>query len=183
MAFKLRYPQMDVQEYANGYLKFRENYPEDLSLEEKFKSIPKPIFYLDKTLLHDVARWKSPRSAAHIYENSDEYIREITSLALHAKEERSRIEILTVLDGVGWPMASVILHFFHPDQYPILDFRALWSLNAEPPLQYDFQFWWSYVETCRDLSNKFGIDMTTLDRALWQYSKDHQGFEGKNVKK
>ncbi|MHB1756860.1 MAG: hypothetical protein ACYCT9_05025 [Leptospirillum sp.] len=175
MAFKLRDPQMDVQQYADGYVKLHENYPVDLSLEEKFKAISKSIRYLDQSLLHDVARWKSPRSAGHINENSEEYIQEITSFAFNAKEERSRIEILTVLDGVGWPMASVILHFFHPDQYPILDFRALWSLSTEPPQQYDFPFWWSYVQACRDLSKKFGVDMRTLDRALWKYSKDHQG--------
>ena len=34
---------------------------------------------------------------------------------LNEKEERLRIEILTLLDGVGWPTASVILHFYHKE--------------------------------------------------------------------
>lgn len=41
--------------------------------------------------------------------------------------------ILTTINGVSWPMASVLLHFGHADRYPILDFRALWSLEVDTP--------------------------------------------------
>ena len=125
-------------------------------------------------MLEKIAHWKSPRSAGHVNNNTGEYVKEITGFALEAKEERSRIEILTVLSGVECPTASVILHFFHPDPYPILDYRALWSLNTEVPKQYDFSFWWSYVEACRKLAQQFGVNMRVLDRALWSYSKKHQ---------
>jgi hypothetical protein len=71
--------------------------------------------------------------------------------------------------------ASVLLHFGQKDPYPILDFRALWSLGLdEGPSVYNFKFWWEYVECCRDLRTKAGTTMRTLDRALWQYSKEHQ---------
>jgi hypothetical protein len=33
---------------------------------------------------------------------------------------------------------------------------------------------WPYVQFCRDLSMRTGLDMRTLDRALWQYSKEKQ---------
>jgi hypothetical protein len=68
----------------------------------------------------------------------------------------------------------VILHFFHRDPYPIIDFRALWSVSLPVPVQYGFDFWWPYVQFCRDLSDRTGLDMRTLDRALWQYSKENQ---------
>lgn len=144
----------------------------DLSLEQDFIAISKPIEFLDLKVLRDIAHWKSPRSAGHIEENSEGYVREITGFALQAKEERTRIESLTVLSGVGWPMASVILHFFHQDPYPILDVRALGSLGVTSPKQYSFDFWWSYVETCRDLSKKFGVGMRTLDKALWEFDRE-----------
>ena len=99
---------------------------------------------------------------------------EITSFALAAQCERSRIESLTLLDGVGWPMASVILHVFHADPYPILDYRALWSVSLPVPAPYSFAFWQRYVAFCRDIATTAGVDMRALDRALWQYSKENQ---------
>lgn len=124
--------------------------------------------------LWSVARWKSPRSAGHVLKNDDGDVRELTRIALHSSGERARVEVLTLLNGVGWPTASVILHFFHEDPYPILDFRALWTLSSAVPSQYTFEFWWQYVEACRGLARKTRLSMRELDMALWQYSKEHQ---------
>ena len=129
---------------------------------------------LTKRQLRTVANWKAPRSAGRMEGNHPQYVREITTIALQAVSERARIETLTLLDGVAWPTASVILHFFHRDRYPILDFRAAWSVGLEPPAQYGFEFWWQYVVCCRALAKKCRVDMRTLDRALWQYSKERQ---------
>jgi hypothetical protein len=106
--------------------------------------------------------------------NQANYVQEVTSIALAAPSERVRIETLTILDGVSWPTASVILHFFHRSRYPILDFRALWSVKLKPPSQYGFDYWWSYVQYCRKLASANHVDMRTLDRALWQYSKERK---------
>jgi hypothetical protein len=107
--------------------------------------------------------------------NTEEYVEEVTGVALGSRNERTRMEALTLLDGVGWPTASVILHFFHRERYPIVDFRALWSLSLEEPREYKFGFWWNYVSCCRALSDRTGLGMRTLDQALWQYSKENQG--------
>lgn len=131
--------------------------------------------FLSGEQLYQVARWKAARSAEHVLKNSESYVRETTRFALAATDERFRIEALTVLDGVLWPSASVILHLYHNDRYPILDFRALESLGEPVPKQYDFQFWWKYVQFCRKLASKHGMEMRELDRALWQYSKAKRG--------
>ena len=68
----------------------------------------------------------------------------------------------------------MILHFAFPDEYPILDVRALWSLGMEQPNDYSFQFWMDYCTRLRELSREHGVDLRTLDKALWQYSKEHQ---------
>jgi len=130
--------------------------------------------YLTKADLERVAKWKSPRSAGHVKKNSEGYIKAVTAIALQTDNEQLRIEVLTLLDGVGWPTASVILHFYHLDQYPILDFRALWSLSLKVPSHYTFEFWWDYTMLCRSLAAENHIDMRTLDKALWQYSKENQ---------
>jgi hypothetical protein len=80
-----------------------------------------------------------------------------------------------LLEGVGLPTASVLLHVAHKEPYPIIDFRALWSLGLDtPPMYYSFEFWQRYVSHCRELADAAGTDMRTLDRALWQYSVEHQ---------
>jgi len=146
--------------------------PENQLIELKPRALNRK--YLTKTDLTKMAHWKSPRSAGHVGKNSEDYVKEVSGFALKAKTERARIEILTRLDGVSWPTASVILHFFHNDPYPIMDFRALWSVSLQAPVQYNFQFWWEYVLFCRKVAGRFNVDMRTLDRALWQYSKENQ---------
>ena len=166
---KLRFPESEIEKWAQRY-----EYPrEEISLLDLRTTIQR-AGYLTKEQLKRVADWKSPRSAGHIKRNTDEFVKEITSWSFSAQEERSRIEVLTLLNGIRWPSASVILHLFHKEPYPILDFRALWSVGQKPPNQYGFPIWWKYVDFCRRAAQRNAVDMRTLDRALWQYSKENQ---------
>jgi hypothetical protein len=118
--------------------------------------------------------WKSPRSHPLLSDasNTESLIREVTGVALSAKHEELRIGALTVLRGVGWPIASVLLHFASNDRYPILDYRALQSLGVSTPQTYTFDFWWAYTMECRRIAKAARVTMRELDRALWQHSKE-----------
>lgn len=165
---KLRFDESKIQDWANQYG------PQSMETQfEKLKPRVQKRGYLTKNELGTVARWKSPRRAGLTERNDDNYIRDLTSCAFTAKSERTRVRVLTCLDGVALPTASTILHFFHKDRYPILDFRAVWSIGVEN-YNYSFSFWWEYVSFCRDLADRNDVDMRTLDRALWQYSKQNQ---------
>jgi hypothetical protein len=129
--------------------------------------------YLTLDELLTVVRWKSPRALPRARGNSAADVEEITRCALSARSERFRIQALLGLGGVSWPTASVILHWFHDDPYPILDVRAIWSVGLEQPSVYSFEFWMVYVTACRELAAKHGVSMRVLDRALWQHSKEH----------
>ncbi len=130
--------------------------------------------FLTKEAFLTVCAWKTPRSRPRCESNDEGLIREVSALARTTESERMRILIWTLLAGVKWPTASVFLHFAFPDQYPILDFRALWSLKTDVPKQYTFPFWLSYAEFCRKLSRHAGVSMRILDQALWKYSEIHQ---------
>ena len=166
--FQLRFPVRDIAYWA-----------ERCEDEEKaiLPIVPavKRRGFLTKNECLLVCRWKSPRSQPRCRTNSPEFICEVTKCALSTPAERLRIEVLTLMNGVSWPTASVILHFFHPDDYPILDFRALWSLKSAVPQPYEFVFWQAYTRHCRKLSKLSGVSMRTVDRALWQFSKENQG--------
>jgi hypothetical protein len=130
--------------------------------------------YLTKEGFLAVCAWKTPRSKPHCESNDSGLIKEISALALTTKSERLKIQAWTLLAGVKWPTASVFLHFAFPERYPVLDYRALWSLQEKVPSQYTFSFWEDYTECCRSLAEKAHVTMRALDKALWTFSKLRQ---------
>ena len=168
MNFKMRFPARDVSKWAAKY-----GYGDAAPL-----SIAPTIQrrgYLTKPEFLSLTRWKTPRTQKRCASNSASFIRSVTETALAATDERLKIEVLTLLPGVSWPTASVILHYCARDKYPILDFRALWSLSCNvPDGGYDFDIWWAYCEFTRELSTRLNVSMRELDKALWQYSKEKQ---------
>ncbi len=160
---KLRFEPSQIEELAKCY---DEEYDAEVIA---LKSEIDRQGYISRDQLSKIARWKSPRRAGRVSLNHDGYVEEITRFALSTPSERARIESLTILDGVLWPTASVILHLYHKDPYPILDFRALWSVSADVPSLYNFDFWQKYVQFCRSTAEKANTTMRTLDRALWHY--------------
>lgn len=171
MKFILRFPISEIETYASKYSYGRLS-TEVTSNADKIKNRG----YLTKKELQIIGEWKSPRSKSRIASNLENYIIEVTKIAFSTKNEKLRIEILNLLVGVSWPTASVLLHFYHQDRYPILDFRALYTLNCEniKPQDYKFELWIEYTKFTRGLAKQANVDMRTLDQALWQYSKENQ---------
>lgn len=166
---RLRLPVGELAAVASRYADRRKD-----AVLEAFVPAVAARGYLSREEFIEVVRWKSARVVKRAQANSAEYVEAVTRFALSTTCERARIESLIALDGVQWPMASVILHFFHTDTYPILDFRALWSLGQDVPKAYCFHFWWRYVEECRSLVQRSGLSAREVDRGLWQYSKENQ---------
>ena len=169
---------------ANFKLKFNNKHIKNISMRYEYQKedriinnvMPRVLAngYLTKRDFLLITDWKTPRTRSRCLDNSNEFVKEITSISLGSNNERLKIEILTLLNGVSWPTASTILHFSTNFKYPILDFRALWSVNNQVPDKYSFEFWWVYTKYCRKLSRENNVNLRTLDRALWQYSKENQ---------
>jgi hypothetical protein len=168
--FALRFDHALIPYWATQF-----NSEEDATVENEIVPQLRSRGYLTKEELLSLCRWKSPRARKYVEDNDEDFIKVVTQVALSTPNEQLRIQILTLLHGVNWPTASVILHFCHTESYPILDFRTLWSLGAAVPEQYDFNFWQAYTQHCRALAAQAGVSIRTLDRALWQYAKHHQG--------
>jgi hypothetical protein len=120
-----------------------------------------------------VCRWKSPRGSGLVIQNLSDEVQAATRIALAADTpEADRADALTGLRGVGMPSASALMHFAFPDRYPILDVRALESLGVAGRSTYTTAFWLRYVDACRALAARHGVSLRTLDKALWQHSKE-----------
>ena len=167
--FALRFPADDVPLWAARY-----NYPAEDAMAAGLIPPIRDRGYLTYDELLALGRWKSPRSGPRLAVNEPDYVAAVTAVALTTANERLRVEVLLLLSGVAWPTASAILHWGHADPYPILDFRALWSLGIESPPRYDFPFWQAYTGFCRQLAGGVGVTMRVLDRALWQYSYERR---------
>ncbi len=120
----------------------------------------------------EVCAWKTVRSRPKVAANSDEAVVDATGRALSAVDEAARISPLLELAGVGVPTASTLLYFVYPDDYPILDVRALESLGVKPRSVYPVGFWLAYLNACRTLARRAEVSVRTLDKALWQHSKE-----------
>lgn len=172
--FRLRFPASDISQWADCY-----TYLDDADVERIGQLAGARGKYTRAELLK-VARWKTRGRSEWLCElNTEAQVRAATTRALRTRDERERVDALIGLHGVALPTASVLLHLARPNLYPIIDFRALWSLGVEKePRFYGFALWWAYVEACRALSTEAGVTMRRLDRALWQYSKEHQKRAG-----
>jgi hypothetical protein len=126
----------------------------------------------------EICRWKTVRSASKVARNTASSIKRATAQALSSQDEAARMTALLELDGVGVPTASTLLYFAFPADYPILDVRALDSLGVRARSGYPVSFWLEYLAACRELGDRHGVDLRTLDKALWQYSKEHSSRAG-----
>jgi hypothetical protein len=120
----------------------------------------------------EACAWKTARSRPKVAANPEAVVVDATSRAFATDDEETRIAALLELEGVGVPTASTLLYFAFPDDYPILDVRALGSLGVKPRSQYPISFWLSYLAACRELAHRNGVSIRTLDKALWQHSKE-----------
>ena len=119
----------------------------------------------------EVCAWKTVRSRPKVARNSEASVVDVTGRALATDDEAARMTALLELEGVGVPTASTLLYFVFPERYPILDVRALESLGVKPRSQYP-------LRVLAGLSGRVpgarrrGVSVRTLDKALWQFSKE-----------
>lgn len=130
--------------------------------------------FMTKPELITLGDWKSPRIRSKIASNDESVVEVVSRMSLEARDVKLAVHIPQALVGVGMPVASTFLHWFHEEPFPILDFRALWTLGIDMPNVYSLAFWESYVDVVRALASDWKTDMRTLDRALWQYSSENQ---------
>ena len=167
MTFQLQFPPTQIQPLAAAF-----GYPKSESeLTDQIKPLVQQRGYLTLDELKTVCVWKSERSKSRVASNATEDVETITQVCFGTLNERLRIGSLLLLNGIEFPTASVILHFFHPAPYPILDYRALEALGVQKPSAYTFDFWNQYVAFTRQLADEHKVSMRTLDKALWQWSK------------
>jgi hypothetical protein len=164
--FELQFPASEIEALAARF-----GYEDDSRLLAVGAAARARGYYTRREFI-DVCAWKTPRSRPRVAANSRHAVMNRTGQALAATDESDRITPLLELQGIGVPTASTLLYFAFPDSYPILDVRALESLGMRSRSVYPLSFWLEYLAACRELARHQGISVRTLDKALWQHSKE-----------
>ena len=120
--------------------------------------------------LEETARWKFPGPFLLnlIKDNNPEAVRRLTEASFAAKDDEAlRAKKLLEIRGVGWPMASTILHFVFPDCYPVVDKRVMKVVGG--PTSFGHEHWDPYIALCQSAATKYNVTLRELDRALWTF--------------
>jgi hypothetical protein len=131
--------------------------------------------------LYRIARWKSRRRADLVKANPDHVIEKVTKLALALKDTDPgyAVDLLTVLKGVGVPMASVVLTVADPQEFGIIDIWTWQTLNRWQPDRFPWKDtsgfsvteFLRYLETMRELARHGGLLCREVDMALWYVAR------------
>ena len=168
--FRLRFPEADIAVWA---ARFGDDGSDDVLLDD-IRPIALARGHLTRPEFLKICAWKSVRTKRSCRRNSAHAIETLTRAAFATSDEALKISLLRLLDGVEWPTASTILHFCDARPYPILDYRAIWSLGLARPPGYTMEFWLAYLAFTRGLALRLDLSIRTVDKALWQYSKERQ---------
>ena len=169
---KMNITKESILKYAK---KYDEKYPDKYKhIEETMKKTLKGRKWLTQKELIKIGLWKSPRAKPRYEskENDNSTVREVTRISFATTNEKIRIKLLMVLDGVSWGVASAILHFAFPNKYPIMDFRVIRSLGWQQPSAYSFNFWQMYCKKINSISKKYNLSVRTVEKAFWRHDKE-----------
>lgn len=159
----------------NERFKDGEDESEEITIRSWLSEQKEPKF-LNKEYFVRLGRWKTKRATKHYKTNDENEIIKITRTAYLASDESHKLNILRTLRGVGIAVAATILHYLQPDVFPIFDYHVryalkeanLWTRDKDDASE---QAWLDYLKIMRGLSDKFGVSLRDLDKAMFAYDK------------
>lgn len=165
-AFNLKFDPSLVNDLAGRY-----SFQEDTEALEAGRCIKEGQY--SRANLEKIFEWKTNgRGRSRLAKNSDEDIADALRLVTAAKTDRAAVAVLLGLNGVQVPVASAVLTAIDPEKFTIIDFRALEALGVVQPA-ININFYLAYLEECRRIAGVNNVSLRTLDRALWQWSKEN----------
>ena len=118
---------------------------------------------------------KKVRALELIARNEEVKVQRITSqvLSLPQGDDMYRMNCLATLEGLTPVLASIILAFFDPHNYGILDVNV-WKrlLGNPPPNVYSPQNYIVLLTAMRKTAAKHNLDARVIDKAWFKKSKD-----------
>jgi len=165
--------------WRNKYDKEEDLYDKKLERELRKKFQKNKV--VEKADLIEIVKWKfqSPRLSGRcmrilsfVDRNEESTIREFSELAFRNKNDETKLNLLCSpnIKGVGNALASVILTFYDPKNYGILDIHAWRELFGEEPqdLFLNRERAIDFFSKLREISSQTGFSCRDIEKALFE---------------
>lgn len=163
----------------------RYNKEEDLyntGLEEELRNKFQKYRFMTKDDLLRIVEWKFQgrlkgrqiRIKNLLGSVEDDFIQNVSTLAFQTEDDRTRLSLLSSIRGVGNALSSVILAFFNPKRYGVLDihdWREIYDKKQgeEPPdLFLNHKRAIDFFQKLREISYGTGLCCRDVEKALFK---------------
>jgi hypothetical protein len=155
------------------------NKGEEKKLGEKFRQNN----YIEKEDLINVLKWKfqgplvgrQKMNIERVNKIDDLFIEEVSSLAFKTSNDQLKFKLLSCIDGVGLSVASVILSFYNPKNYGILDihsWRGLFNEKEPKNIFASIKPSLKFLQELRSISKKYNMACREIEKAYFKEDKD-----------
>ncbi len=149
--------------------------------EEELRAKFRKNRYATKEDLETVIRWKfqgrltgrQQMNLARLKPVEDWVIKRITGLAFEVPGDRVKLKLLMSIDGVGASVASVLLAFYDPDNYGVLDFHVWHGLFDNDKKTFTEQDCLKYFKKLRKLARQVGLPCRDVEKAIFKQDLDN----------
>lgn len=100
----------------------------------------------------------------------DEYIQQVSKLAFQAEDDEARLSLLTSIRGVGVALSSVILTFYDPKRYGVVDIHDWRELFGKEPADIftNHKHILKFFAKLREITEKTGLACRVVEKALFK---------------
>ena len=170
---------MNYQKILENY-----NYIDSDSIFHRISKANKEDYQENCNIINEIILWKTNRVTV-IDNNVIKQIYELSTIndPTEAAESQLTLQVIVQLldsKGVRLPMASTILHFYHPKIYPIIDQRAYRELYQKEFPKYVSDnmklahIYMRYIKDCYQFQQEKcqDIPFEHIDKVLYQIDKE-----------
>lgn len=154
---------------------------EDKSAEEDLNKKFQENNFITKQDLERIVKWKftgqikgrQTRFLNLVSHNNQKSIEEISRCAFKIKDDETRLRLLSSLKGIGPSLSSVILTFYDPQHYGILDIHVWRGLFGKEQLNiFSNENAIKFFNKLREISSKNNLSCRDIEKAYFKREKD-----------
>lgn len=100
----------------------------------------------------------------------DEFIQQVSKLAFQTEEDEVRLSLLSSIRGIGMALSSVILTFYDPKKYGVVDIHDWRELFGKEPADMftNHKHTLKFFAKLREIAEKTGLTCRVVEKALFK---------------